>query len=119
MAYTTITSTNNRFLGLFSGTTTLNSSSGIFGGGTNGYTASATTFQFTKGFVSNGGSTLIEFLGAGVTFSLPAGLNRFDDAGMAIGSFTGCTGVTITCSGGNAILEFKGIPTIINENYYK
>ena len=119
MADTKLVSTNNRFLALFSGSTILNSSSTIFGGGTNGYTASATTFQFTKGFVSSGGSALIEFLGAGVTFTLPSGLNRFDDAGIAIGSFTGCTGVSVTCSGGNAIIEFKGIPTNINENYFK
>lgn len=118
MAYTKISSTNNRFLAVFSGTTTLNISSALFGG-THGYTASPTTFQFTKGFVSGGGSALIEFLGAGITFTLPPGMNRFDDAGMAIGSFTGCTGVVVTCSGGNAIIEFKGIPTTIDENYFK
>lgn len=115
MAYTTVKSTNNRFVGLFSGTTSLTAGTPIF----NGYTASPSTFQFTKGFVDAGKTASISFGAAGLTMTLPEGMHAFDERGMAIGS-TNCNGVTVVVSaGGFAILEFKGTPTTIDENYFK
>jgi hypothetical protein len=115
MPYKIITSTHNRLVGLFSGSTTLTGSAEIFGG----LTADPSTFQFTKGFVDSGATATIGFGAAGITFTLPAGIHAFDDHGMAIGS-TLCNQVTVTVSGSAfAILEFKGIPTTRSEDYFK
>lgn len=115
MAYNTISSTHNRFLALFSGTTSLTSGSPVFAG----YTANPSSFQFTKGFVDSGKTASISFGAAGLTMVLPSGIQSFDTHGMAIGS-TRCDGVTVVVSaGGYAILEFKGTPTTIDENYFK
>ena len=114
MAYKVITSTHNRLVGLFSGSTTLDAASVIFGG----LTADPSTFQFTKGFVDSGSTTQISFGAAGITFTLPSGLHAFDDHGMAIGS-TSCNQVAVTVSSGFAILEFKGIPTTRSNDYFK
>lgn len=114
MAFTTISSTHNRFYAQFSGTTILSSTDELFGG----LSANAKTFQFTKGFVSAGGSVVISFLGAGITFGLPQGFVKLDDGGFSLGGFSGCTGVSVVCSGGNAFLEFKGIPTTRADDYF-
>lgn len=115
MPYKIISSTHSRFLALFSGTTNLTSGSEIFGG----YTANPSSFQFTKGFVDSGKTASISFGAAGLTMVLPEGINSFDSHGIAIGSTT-CNGVTIVVSpGGYAILEFKGSPTTIDQNYFK
>lgn len=114
MPYKTITSTHNRFVGLFSSSTTLTAGSQIFGG----LTADPSTFQFTKGFVDAGSTASVSFGAAGITFTLPNGFNSFDQHGMAIGS-TMCDQVVVTVSGGRfAILEFKGIPTNREQNYF-
>jgi len=115
MAYTTISSTHNRLLAIFSGTTSLTSGTPAFGG----YTADPSTFKFTKGFVDSGKTASISFGAAGLTMVLPSGVNDLDSHGMAVGS-TLCDGITVVVSsGGYAILEFKGIPTNIDENYFK
>lgn len=115
MAYKVITSTHNRLVGLFSGSSTLDSSSAIFGG----LTADPATFQFTKGFVDSGGTASISFGAAGITFTLPSGMNSFDDHGMAIGS-TMCDQIVVGVATGKfAILEFRGVPTTRSVDYFK
>lgn len=114
MAYKIITSTHNRLVGLFFGTSDITAGSSSFGG----LTADPATFQFTKGFVDSGATALIGFGAAGITFTLPSGLHAFDDHGIAIGS-TLCDKVTVTVSSGFAILEFKGIPTTRSQDYFK
>lgn len=115
MPYTTIKSTHNRFVGLFSGTSSLTSGSNVFGG----YTADPSTFQFTKGFVDAGKTASISFGAAGLTFTLPGGFCSFDEHGFAISSVN-CDGISVSVStGGYAILEFKAVPTTIDENYFK
>lgn len=113
MAYKTITSTHNRFVGLFSSTTDLTAGSAIFGG----LTADPSSFQFTKGFVDSGASATVGFGAAGITFTLPAGFNSFDEHGMAVSS-TSCDKVSVSVSSGFAILEFKGVPTTRPVNYF-
>lgn len=113
MAYKILTSTHNRFVGLFSSMSTLTAGSQIFGG----LTADPASFQFTKGFVDSGSSATVGFGAAGITFTLPAGFNAFDERGMAISS-TSCDQVTISVSAGFAILEFKGVPTTRASDYF-
>lgn len=114
MAFTTISSTHNRFYAQFSGTTILGPTDALFGG----LSANPNTFQFTKGFVSSGTTVVVNFLGAGITFGLSQGFVKLDDGGFSLGGFSGCTGISVTCSGGNAFLEFKGIPTTRTDDYF-
>ena len=115
MAYKIITSTHNRLVGLFSGSSTITGGDAVFGG----LTADPTTFQFTKGFVDGGATATIGFGAAGITFTLPSGIHAFDNHGIAIGS-TLCNQITVNVSAGAfAILEFKGIPTTRSEDYFK
>lgn len=115
MGYKTITSTHNRFVGVFSGSSEITGGSQIFGG----LTAEPSSFQFTKGFVDGGATATVGFGAAGITFTLPEGLHSFDDHGMAIGS-TLCDKVTVTVSGSSyAIIEFKGVPTTRSVDYFK
>jgi uncharacterized membrane protein SpoIIM required for sporulation len=114
MPFTKISSTHNRLYAQFSGTTVLGPSDELFGG----LSANPNTFQFTKGFVSAGATVVVSFLGAGITFGLPQGFVKLDNGGFSLGGFSGCTGISVVCSGGNAFLEFKGIPTTRTENYF-
>jgi len=114
MAYTTITSTHKKFSAIFTGTTTLDSSSAIFGG----VTAEPSTFGFNRAFVDNGQTVTLTFHGVGAIV-LPAGTTNFRGNEIGFGSFSGCTGVSVAVSGGSAVLEFSGVPTTISEDYFK